>query len=68
MGDAGCLAERTAALAVAVRALVNARAPRRTVAATAAAVAQALFGGPGLRRPQSCHDEPGDVAAPASDA
>ena len=44
-------AGRLAALAEACRALVEARAPRRTVAATAAAVAQALFGGPGSRRP-----------------
>ena len=38
-------ADRLAALAEACRALVDARAPRRTVAASVAAVAQALFGG-----------------------
>ena len=44
-------ADRLAALAEACRALVDARAPRRTIAATVAAVAQALFGGAGSPRP-----------------
>eukprot|EP00972_Heterocapsa_arctica_P046633 6882047-Heterocapsa_arctica.AAC.1 len=63
MGDAQG-SDRLAALAEAVRALVAAGAPRRTVAATAAAVAQALFGGPVPPRPCR-HGAPGGAAAPA---